>query len=58
MLIGHQTNQFSNDRYQRALAENLIKSLGHEEAIDACYDHNWMETLTIILDHKLPKASH
>ena len=40
--VGHRT-------YQRQFAENLIRSLGMDNAIDACSQNSWMGTLEVIL---------
>lgn len=52
MLNDIQTNGqidwYSNESYQRALAVNLVKTLGHKNAVNACYDHDWMETLNLV----------
>ena len=38
-----------NRAYQRKLAENLIRSLGMDGAIDACFQNDWIGTLEVIL---------
>ena len=38
-----------NRTYQRQMAENLIRSLGMDGAIDACFQNDWNGTLGIIL---------
>ena len=38
-----------NRTYQRQFAENLIRSLGMDNAIDACFQNSWMGTLEVIL---------
>ena len=38
-----------NRTYQRQLAENLIRSLGMDGAIDACFQNDWIGTLEVIL---------
>ena len=38
-----------NRSYQRQLVENLIRSLGMKNAIDACFQNCWMGTLDVIL---------
>ena len=38
-----------NRTYQQQFAENLIRSLGMENAIDACFQNSWMGTLEVIL---------
>ena len=38
-----------NRTYQQQLAENLIRSLGMDDAIDACFQNHWTGTLEIIL---------
>ncbi len=58
MINDTHTDQYSNENYQQALADNLIKSLGHDNAIDACYQNDWCETLTIVLDRKRSKVFH
>tara|TARA_B100000315_G_C14553179_1_gene576854 strand:- start:762 stop:938 length:177 start_codon:yes stop_codon:yes gene_type:complete len=58
MLKNNQTAGYSNESYQRALADNLIKSLGLDEAINACYDHDWMETLNFVKSRKSEAVCH
>ena len=38
-----------NRTHQQQLAENLIRSLGKNNAIDACFQNQWMGTLEVIL---------
>ena len=38
-----------NRTYHRQLAENLIRSLGMDGAIDACFQNDWIGTLEVIL---------
>ena len=38
-----------NRTYQKQMAENLIRSLGMEGAIDACFQNEWIGTLDVIL---------
>ena len=38
-----------NRTYQRQMAENLIRSLGMDGAIDACFQNEWIGTLEVIL---------
>ncbi len=38
-----------NRTYQQQLAENLIRSLGMDNAIDACLQNDWIGTLEVIL---------
>ncbi len=38
-----------NRTYQQQIAENLIRSLGMDGAIEACFENDWMGTLSIIL---------
>ncbi len=38
-----------NRTYQQQLAENLIRSLGMDNAIDACFQNHWIGTLEVIL---------
>ena len=38
-----------NRTYQQQLAENLIRSLGMDNAIDACFQNDWNGTLEVIL---------
>lgn len=38
-----------NHTYQRQMANNLIRSLGMDGAIDACFQNDWMGTLNVIL---------
>ena len=38
-----------NHAYQRQFAKNLIRSLGMDNAIDACFQNSWMGTLEVIL---------
>lgn len=38
-----------NRTYQQQLAENLIRSLGMDNAIDACFQNDWVGTLEVIL---------
>jgi len=53
-----QQDWYSNESYQRVLADNLIKFLGYDSAIDACYDHEWMETLSFIKSRKSNEVCH
>ena len=48
MLHHNQSDWYSNESYQRSLADNLIKSLGHDNAISACNEHGWLETLKFV----------
>ena len=41
--------EIGNRPYQRQLAENLIQSLGMDDAIDACFQNDWIGTLEVIL---------
>ncbi len=38
-----------NRTYQQQLAENLIRSLGMNGAIDACFQNDWIGTLEVII---------
>ena len=38
-----------NRTYQQQMADNLIRSLGMDNAIDACFQNCWMGTLEVIL---------
>ncbi len=38
-----------NRTYQQQFAENLIRSLGMDNAIDACFQNHWSGTLEVIL---------
>ena len=38
-----------NRTYQQQFAENLIRSLDMENAIDACFQNDWIGTLEVIL---------
>jgi len=38
-----------NRTYQQRIAMNLVKSLGLDDAIDACSQNGWTGTLNIIL---------
>lgn len=58
MLKNNQAGSYSNESYQRALADNLIKSLGRDDAINACFDNDWMETLNFVRNHKSVEACH
>jgi len=58
MVNDTQIDWYSNDSYQRALAANLVKSLGHENAINACYDHDWMETLKLVKKSRANAICH
>ena len=58
MLNDNHADWYSNESYQQALAENLVKSLGHDNAIDACYDHDWMETLQFVKSGKSEMVCH
>ncbi len=37
-----------NRTYQQQMAKNLVRSLGMENAIDACFQNSWMGTLGVI----------
>ncbi len=52
MLNDDQIDRYSNEDYQRALANSLVESLGQERAIDTCYEHDWMETLNFVKNSK------
>ncbi len=39
----------ANRTYQQQMAENLIRSLGMDNAIDACFQNDWIGTLDVIL---------
>ena len=41
--------ELGNRTYQQQFAENLIRSLGMDNAIDACFQNYWIGTLEIIL---------
>ena len=45
----HRALNVGNRTYQQQFAENLIRSLGMENAIDACFQNSWMGTLGVIL---------
>ena len=47
-----------NRTYQRQMAENLIQSLGMDGAIDACFQNDWIGTLSIILKDDPSVACH
>ena len=47
-----------NRTYQQQMAKNLIRSLGMENAIDACFENSWMGTLEVILKHESSVACH
>ena len=38
-----------NRTYQQQMAENLVRSLGIDGAIDACFQNDWSGTLEVIL---------
>ena len=44
--------------YQRALADNLIKSLGHDNAVNACYEHDWLDTLKLVQNNHSDMRCH
>ena len=54
---GH-TDWHSNESYQRALADNLIKSLGHDKALEVCSENSWAETLNFIKSSKADMVRH
>ena len=58
MRNGNSTDWYANESYQRALADNLIKSLGHENAVNACYDHDWLDTLQIVQSNQTARRCH
>jgi len=58
MLNDDQINPYSNEDYQRTLADSLVESLGQERAIDTCYEHDWMETLKFVKRSKSDAVWH
>ena len=38
-----------NRTYQQQLAENLIRSLGMNGAVDVCFQNDWTGTLEVII---------
>ena len=46
----HRALDVGNHIYQQQFAENLIRSLGMENAIDACFQNHWLGTLEVILE--------
>ena len=40
---------FGNRTYQQQMANNLIRSLGMDGAIDTCFQNDWIGTLNVIL---------
>lgn len=58
MLKDNSADWYSNESYQRSLADNLIKSLGHENAVTACYEHDWLETLKIVQSNRSNARYH
>jgi len=58
MRNDNSTDWYANESYQRALADNLIKSLGHENAVNACYDHDWLDTLQIVQSNQTARRCH
>ena len=49
MKIERRALDVGNHTYQQQFAENLIRSLGMDNAIDACFQNSWMGTLEVIL---------
>ena len=49
MRIEPRALNIANRTYQQQLAENLIRSLGTDNAIDACIQNDWIGTLEVIL---------
>ena len=49
MRIEPRALDIANHPYQQQLAENLIRSLGMDNAIDACFQNDWIGTLEVIL---------
>ena len=58
MVKDNQTDRYSNESYQRVLADSLVGSLGQERAIDTCYKHDWMETLKFVKSSKTDEFWH
>ncbi len=52
-----ETRQGSAD-YHFYLAQNLLRSLGYDGALDACRDKGWMGTLDIIRRKAAPGQCH
>ena len=41
--------EIGNRTYQQQLAENLIRSLGMNGAVDVCFQNDWTGTLEVII---------
>ncbi len=54
----HRALDVGNHTDQQQFAENLIRSLGMENAIDACFQNSWMGTLEVILKDDPSVACH
>ena len=49
MKNGRRALDIVNRTYQQQLAENLIRSLGMNGAIDVCLQNDWTGTLEVII---------